>query len=155
MASSVFAIIIVISRLRGFQDTFAIFFLEKILLSLNFQKRLGHKENITKFKTSWLKSRIHVRMLIYRPLSSNQFVVLFVIHFILPIDDQSFLVSAFHGLFCYFLPQKIIIESIHFKLKVIVNKKSGFIYLDLVPLKLYPRRSQYIKTTRIDGNVVL
>ena len=38
----------------------------KVLLSLNFQKRLGYKENNTKYRILTQKPRSHVRILIYR-----------------------------------------------------------------------------------------
>ena len=38
----------------------------KFLLSLNFQKRLGYKENNTKYRILTRKSRSHVRILIYQ-----------------------------------------------------------------------------------------
>ena len=53
-------------RLAGQNCKFFMF-----LLSLNFQKRLGYKENNTKYRSLTWKPRSHVRILIYRTWPIN------------------------------------------------------------------------------------
>ena len=58
----------------------------KFLLSLNSQKRLGYKENNTKYRSLTWKPRSHVRILIYRtwPITSVWFLdldrVQYIVH---------------------------------------------------------------------------
>ena len=50
----------------------------KFLLSLNSQKRLEYKENITKYKSLSRKPRRHVRILIYRtwPIANERLLII-------------------------------------------------------------------------------